>query len=309
MRTALVGYTGFVGSNIALSKKFNEYFNSKNIDTIGQYNYDVVVYAGVTGTKYFANLYPEDDFKHITATIDNLKNIRTKKLVLISTVDVYNNPVNKNEDYSLTHDGSLSYGNNRLFLEQWVENNIDNYHIIRIPALYGHNLKKNFIYDIIHIIPNTLQEDKYILLQKDSEKTASHYKKEGHLFKYNSGNTMSIKEDRAFFQQYKFNALNFTDSRNIYQFYNLNNLWNDITFTINNSITKINIVSEPISADEIYRDIFGYHFNNIIQQTPTVYDLYTKYSLDKSKYMYNKSIVLEDLKKYIYYHIKKLYGE
>ena len=40
-------------------------------------------------------------------------------------------------------------------------NNFSNYLIVHLPGLYGKNIKKNFIYDLINIIPNMLKEDKF----------------------------------------------------------------------------------------------------------------------------------------------------
>ena len=34
MKTAIVGYTGFVGSNICATTKFDAYYNSKNIEDL-----------------------------------------------------------------------------------------------------------------------------------------------------------------------------------------------------------------------------------------------------------------------------------
>ena len=53
--TALVGYTGFVGSNIASSFKFDRLFNSKNIKEAYGLNPDLCVYSGVRAEKYLAN--------------------------------------------------------------------------------------------------------------------------------------------------------------------------------------------------------------------------------------------------------------
>ena len=43
MKKALIGYTGFVGSNLQAQIKFDDFYNSKNIQDIKDKEYDVVV--------------------------------------------------------------------------------------------------------------------------------------------------------------------------------------------------------------------------------------------------------------------------
>ena len=88
-----------------------------------------------------------------------------KKLVLISTIDVFKNPVGVDENTSVplsAGDGYHPYGLNRYYLEAWVRKNYPDALIIRLPGLYGLNIKKNFIYDFIHKIPFKLKEDKFL---------------------------------------------------------------------------------------------------------------------------------------------------
>ena len=54
---ALVGYTGFVGSNIyaAAGDQIDAVYNSKNIENAFGTNPDVLIYAGLRAEKYLAN--------------------------------------------------------------------------------------------------------------------------------------------------------------------------------------------------------------------------------------------------------------
>ena len=60
-RTALIGHTGFVGSNLASQHGYTDCFNSRNIGEIAGRCYDTVVCAGVQAVKYWANQHPEED--------------------------------------------------------------------------------------------------------------------------------------------------------------------------------------------------------------------------------------------------------
>ena len=143
----LVGYTGFVGSNLLDTHKFDGLFKSANIsDAFGEQP-DLLVYSGVRAEMFLANKDPNSDKQMIENAIDNIKKINPKHIVLISTVAVYPNTVDVNEDSIICVDNLKPYGVNRYFLEQWVENNIENHLIVRLPAIYGKNLKKNFIFD------------------------------------------------------------------------------------------------------------------------------------------------------------------
>jgi len=175
MVKTLVGNTGFVGSNLALSTNFDELYNSKNIEDAFGTKPDLLVYSGVRAEKFLANKEPEKDYAIIQNAIENIKKIDSKKLVLISTIDVYKNPINVDEDTIIDTDDLHPYGLNRYYLEKWVEENLDNYLIVRLPGLYGKNIKKNFIYDLINLIPSMLNEKKFNELSKLSSNISNYY--------------------------------------------------------------------------------------------------------------------------------------
>ena len=57
----------------------------------------------------------------------------------------------------------------------------------------------------------------------------------------------------------------------------------------------------------MYYNVFKKDFNNIIQDKPTIYDLKTIYSKDKTGYLYNKANTMNDLLMYINENIKRKY--
>jgi nucleoside-diphosphate-sugar epimerase len=147
--TALIGYTGFVGSNLARQRPFDQQFNSRNIDEIAGRSFDLVVVAGARAEKWKANAEPERDLDNIENLIRAISSVNTRKLVLISTVDVFRDPVGVNEDSPTPLDGLHAYGRHRRRLEQLVAARFDA-HIVRLPGLYGPGLKKNVIYDFLN---------------------------------------------------------------------------------------------------------------------------------------------------------------
>ncbi|MDR2396108.1 MAG: NAD-dependent epimerase/dehydratase family protein [Endomicrobium sp.] len=285
---SLVGCTGFVGSNICEQFKFQGLYNSENISESFGTNPDLLVYAGVKAEKFLANSQPEKDFISIQSAYENIKKISPKKLVLISTIDVYKNPKEVNEDTAIDINNLHAYGLNRYKLEQMIEGSGIDYLIIRLPGLFGKNIKKNFIFDLINKIPTMLKEDKFKELLNNEPKLINYYEKFNSGFYKVKGYSKELKD---IFNTLQFNAINLTDSRAIFQFYNLANLWKDINFALSYNIKILNIATEPIAASEIY------DFKNEISLNPPYYDFRTKYA--KSGYLYDKKTILKEINEFI----------
>lgn len=149
MRTALIGYTGFVGGNIGKQGTFEDLYNSKNISEIEGKEYNLVVSAANRAEMWRINQEPEKDLAEINEYIEHIRRTKISKLVLISTVGVYKNPNGANEDTPIELDGLTPYGANRYYLERFCRDNFDTT-IIRLPGLFGDGLKKNVIYDLLH---------------------------------------------------------------------------------------------------------------------------------------------------------------
>ena len=135
---ALVGHTGFVGSNILQQASFDKCYNSKNIEDISGNDFELLVCAGVSSIKWKANKEPKQDFQQIHSLISNLHKARFKRMIHISTIAVYDSPADN------------AYGQNRLYLETYLRNNFDNVFIIRLPSLFGNGLRKNAIFDLLN---------------------------------------------------------------------------------------------------------------------------------------------------------------
>ncbi len=149
-KSALIGYTGFIGSNILNQMHFNNMYNKSNIYESSGKVFDLVICAAPGAEKWKANLNPEWDLNQINNLINSIADINTKYFVYVSTVDVYRNVCNVNEDTPIELDGLHPYGKNRYHLEEFVRGHFKNHLIIRLPALFGAGLKKNFIFDLIH---------------------------------------------------------------------------------------------------------------------------------------------------------------
>lgn len=298
---SLVGYTGFVGSNIYTAGNFDAAYNSKNIAEAYGTNPDFLVFAGLRAEKYLANKAPEKDMELIYQAEENIARINPKMLVLISTIDVFKNPRGVDENTVIETENLHAYGYNRYQLELWVRENFPDALIIRLPGLFGKNIKKNFIYDYINVIPFMLKAEKfYELAEKDSDLENYYSLQDNGFFKVNvSDADREMLKDK--FRMLGFSALNFTDSRSIYQFYNLERLWNDIQLVLSNGIKLWHPATEPVSAGELYKYLTGNEFNNELDGIPTDYDYRTIHDDlfgGKDGYICSKEIVMEDIRRF-----------
>ncbi len=314
---ALVGYTGFVGSNLyaRARNRIKGVYNSQNVEKAYGLEPEVLIYAGVRAEKYLANSAPERDLELILEAEKNIQAINPQRLVLISTIDVYQNPVGVDESDSAlsvgkggTGNGIQPYGLNRYYLEAWARKNYPDALIIRLPALYGFHLKKNFIYDYIHVIPYMLKKEKYqelkalekaddaILLDSCYEAAGNGYYR---CIKLDQNKKELLKKK---FKKMGFTALNFTDSRSTFQFYSLGRLWEDIQIALNEGITLLNIATEPVTAAELYQALTGGVFKNELKGVPAKYDFRTTYASKfggRGGYICSKEEVMADIKMFV----------
>ncbi len=302
---SLVGYTGYVGSNILAKAgdKITGLYNSKNICEAFGTNPDLLIYSGMRAEKYLANNDPEADLRLVLEAQENITKINPKKLVLISTIDVLKEPNGKDEDAFIDTVDLHAYGLNRYRLEQWVRLNYPDSLIIRLPGLYGINIKKNFIYDYINVIPFMLKEAKFDELCNIDSELKNYYTLQANgFYKLNSISEDEKASLKVKFKTLGFTALNFTDSRNVYQFYPLSRLWNDINIALENNLLLWHPATMPLSAGEVYEHLTGDKFTNEISPSPVYYDYKTKYAEifgGKDGYLMSGNEVLDDIKTFV----------
>ena len=98
------------------------------------------------------------------------------------------------------------------------------------------------------------------------------------------------------------NALDYTHQNSIFQFYGLDNLWNDIQIIKNKEINLINFSTEPIRVSDLAKKCFGIKFANKTINIPVKYDIKTKYDklFGKSNgYIIDKKDVIKQIKLFV----------
>lgn len=248
MTSALIGHTGFVGGNLLRQRTFDARFNSSNIEEIAGQEFDLVVCSGAPAEKWKANREPERDRENIDRLMSALGATKTKKMILISSVDVFISPVDVNEDSPTPTAGLHPYGLNRLRLEQFLANRFDT-HVVRLAGLYGPGIKKNVIYDFLND-----------------------------------------------------NDVHKIDSRGIFQFYNLDRLWNDLTLAMNAKLPLVHLPCEPVSVADVAREAFGIEFTNEVVDMPARYDIRTKHAEvfgGRNPYIENRTEELSGIARFV----------
>lgn len=298
---ALVGYTGFVGSNLERHGLFDALYNSKNIANAYDTKPDILYFSGIPAEKFLANTAPDKDRAVIENAMRTIERIRPKSVVLISTVDVYERPLGVDEDTKIETGALHPYGLNRYYLEEFVSSTFDDHLIARLPGLYGENLKKNFIYDMIYFLPSMLNERKMVELGRGFLERF-YFNQDNGFYKLRDIDQIERSELHDFFKKTGFSALNFTDSRAKFQFYNLKHLYRQLKMAREGGIRLLNLAVEPCEAGELYQFIFGENFTNEITDTPPDYDMKTKYSdlfEGKTGYLFDKNVVMQDIKLFV----------
>lgn len=144
---AIVGWTGFVGSELLPAIENADLYNSSNIESLRGKTYECIYFSGLPAEKWRINKDPEPDRALVASIIRILETVCVNRFVLISTIDVLDNSVIQDEsgaDYA-----GHPYGAHRRRIEEWVQSNIADHYILRLPALFGKGLKKNVLYDLL----------------------------------------------------------------------------------------------------------------------------------------------------------------
>lgn len=148
--SALIGYSGFVGSNLLQQLTFDALYNSTNSSDMSGQSFDRVICAGVSAVKWLANQNPEQDRQGIERLTDILSTVHCKQFILISTVDVYADPSMPGDEDMIPTLANHPYGRHRFALETWCANHFESLSVVRLPGLFGSGLKKNIIFDLMN---------------------------------------------------------------------------------------------------------------------------------------------------------------
>lgn len=149
-RKGLIGYTGFIGGILHRSTDFDAVYNSSTIADIRGQSFEVLICAAPQAKKWWANQNPQLDRAMIEKLQADLELAKAERFVLISSVDVFPRPQDVDETFDCASIENHPYGRHRLQLEQFVTSRFPSSTIIRLPGLFGPDLKKNVIFDMLN---------------------------------------------------------------------------------------------------------------------------------------------------------------
>ena len=149
MKKVLIGYSGLVGSSLN-HNKFDLLINRKNISEFTNTNPEVSeLYISAGDARKWMAKKDENKFRSDSEElIKKIVKINAKKVILFSTIDVYDGQleVTEKDIPNPIH----PYGKVSLEKENQILNSFSNVRIIRLPGLFSKNLSKNFIFDLLN---------------------------------------------------------------------------------------------------------------------------------------------------------------
>jgi dTDP-4-dehydrorhamnose reductase len=97
------------------------------------------------------------------------------------------------------------------------------------------------------------------------------------------------------------NNLHVIDSRGIFQFYPMVNLWYDIQIALQFGLKLVHLTSEPVSVADIAETCFGKIFHQSLPNPPAVYDFQSNYASlfgGHGRYQYNRRETIQAVRAY-----------
>ena len=264
---ALVGHSGFVGENLKAQHAFGALFNSSNIADIQGQHFQTLICSAVPATMWLANKDPTADKANIDALFNHLSKASADQVVLISTIAVYADVSRACDEDSNAFEVSLAYGKHRRAFEEMLVDAFDHVTILRLPALFGTGLKKNFIFDLLNPVPSFVKSDLFdrvlaSAMSKDQSlmRAAFIWAAAPEMWAFDRtsyGTGPNERRIRQVFENFGFTAIGFTNPKSRFQFYNLANLWHDVQRALEYRLDVLNLTTTPLTASDIHRAVTG----------------------------------------------------
>jgi hypothetical protein len=263
MTIALVGHTGFVGRNLKQQAGFDALYASSNIGEIDGQRFDSLVVSAVRASMWLANSAPDQDWANIGQLIAHLDSVEARRVILISTIAVYEDPAARPDENSTTGFETVkAYGRHRRAFEEWVTDRFSHVLVLRLPALFGDGLSKNFIFDLLNPAPAFVPAPRFdealgavTSPMRDALLTGYRHDAAAGLWRRtegDSGDQLLAAVDAAGLA-----SIRFTHPGSWFQFYDLAWLWSDIEQALGHSLRTLNLATPPMSAAALARDFFG----------------------------------------------------
>lgn len=263
---ALIGHTGFVGGTLSRQHAFAAQFNSSSIEEIVGRQFDTLVCAAAPGSMFVANREPERDRRQIDALIERLDRVKAGRFILISSIAVLADFSAGDDETTQAFQNDLPYGRHRRALEVFCETRFSNVLVVRLPALFGSGLRKNFIFDLLNPLPTMLT---HAGLEALLEKLPLAFRDElAPLYIADTSGMCVInrpklnanpcrKELEEAVRELGGSAVQFHNPDTTYQYYDLTRLWHDIQIASKFELSHVHLATEPLRAGDIHFRLLG----------------------------------------------------
>lgn len=265
--TGLIGHSGFVGGALLRQARFAACFNSATIAAIEGQSFGTLVCAAAPGSMFEANRAPARDEAQIDGLIAHLSRVRAERFVLISSIAVLADFAGGDDETTKAFQQELAYGRHRRKLEAFVESAFPDSLIIRLPALFGHGLRKNFLFDLLNPVPSLLTEDRRDALIGALDPVHLAWIDKLYapdpvtgLLKLdrpalNADRRRAALEDAV--TALGASATQFHHRDTTYQYYPIDRLWQDIGIALDAGLSHLHLVAEPLTAAAIHSALTG----------------------------------------------------
>lgn len=263
----IIGHSGFVGGHLIRQHDFMGRFNTRNIKSAAGQSFETVVCAAAPGSMMEANRAPERDRDRIDALIGQLAEIHADRMILISSIAVLAEFAGQDDESSEAFQQTIAYGHHRRVLEKFCADHFAECLIVRLPALFGAGLRKNFIFDLLNPVPSMLTEEKREAVQamvpKGSADTVSKVfdlDSETGLCKLDRERLAADPGRRALEQallEADMSSTQFHNPDTSYQYYDMTRLWADIGISRAAELNVIHLATEPLRAGDIHLELTG----------------------------------------------------
>lgn len=213
-----------------------------------------------------ANRQPDRDRAGVEALMAALDRIEAERLVLISTIAVLKDFAADNEA-SADFESAAPYGLHRRLLETHLEARVGRLLIVRLPALHGHGLKKNFLFDLLNPMPSMLAPDRLEQLQAAlggglADLAVRLYRFDDKLGlcllnRAALGASGQREELEARTVAAGMAAIGFTNPSSRFQYYDLDNLWADICRSLDAGLEAMHLATAPVDAGLVHHRLTG----------------------------------------------------
>lgn len=196
-----------------------------------------------------------------------LDGVRAERFVLISSIAVLADFASGDAEDTRAFQKELAYGRNRRALEAFCENCFNNCLVVRLPALFGPGLRKNFLFDLMNPIPTMLPEARlHTLLDRlepdlratlaplyGSDASAGMLKLDRAAL--NAAPQRAALEDAV--RAAGISATQFHHPDTTYQYYDVARLWADIGIARQAELSHLHLAVAPLRAADIHAFLTG----------------------------------------------------